>query len=85
MLPLGGPGWDMPVVRPSGVFNSSPTRRKVWVQQQVLVRPDVVFMQRSHGLVSVFSFQSDVNKIYDNLNTLLISDGRLKTPKATSV
>lgn len=42
MLPLCGTSGNVPVVSSCGVFDGSPAGGKVWVQQQVLVCPDVV-------------------------------------------
>lgn len=42
VLPLGGASGNVPVVGSCGVFDGSPARGQVRVQQQVLVGPDVV-------------------------------------------
>ena len=42
VLPLGGASGNVPVVSSCWVFDSSPAGGKVWVQQQILVCPDVV-------------------------------------------
>lgn len=42
VLPLGGAGGNVPVISSCRVFDGSPTGGQIWIQEQVLVCPDVV-------------------------------------------